>query len=142
MHFKTVAAIAACTILAGAAARAEVVHFQAKLDGASETPPKTADGHGAAEVTLDTTTRTLSWTIDYAGLTGPATMAHFHGPAAPGVAAGVTVPITGTMASPLVGTASLNDGQIGDLRAGLWYINVHTAKYPAGEIRGQVVKAP
>jgi hypothetical protein len=44
------------------------------------------------------------------------------------------------MDSPLVGTASLNDGQIGDLRAGLWYINVHTAKYPAGEIRGQVVK--
>ena len=44
---------------------------------------------------------------------------------------------TGAMASPLTGTATLNDGQIGDLRAGLWYINVHTAKYPGGEIRGQ-----
>ena len=141
MHVKTLAALAACTILAGAAAHAEVVHFQAKLDGASETPPKATDGHGAAEVTLDTTTKTLSWTIDYSGLSGPATMAHFHGPAAPGVAAGVTVPIGGTMASPLAGTASLNDGQIGDLRAGLWYVNVHSAKYPGGEIRGQVVKA-
>ncbi len=141
MHFKTLTAIAAVAILAGASAHAEVVHFQAKLDGASETPPKVTDGHGAAEVTLDTTAHTLSWTIDYAGLTGPATMAHFHGPAALGVAAGVTVPITGTMASPLVGTANVNDGQIGDLRAGLWYINIHTGKYPGGEIRGQVVKA-
>jgi hypothetical protein len=42
------------------------------------------------------------------------------------------------LASPIVGTANLNDGQIGDLRAGLWYINVHTAQYPKGEIRGQV----
>ena len=142
MHSKTLATLVACTILAGAAARAEVVHFQAKLDGASETPSKVTDGHGAAEVTLDTTARMLSWTIDYSGLSGPATMAHFHGPAAPGVAAGVTVPITGAMASPLTGTASLNDGQIGDLRAGLWYVNVHTAKYPGGEIRGQLVKTP
>jgi hypothetical protein len=142
MRITTLAAIAACTILAGAAARAEVVHFTAKLDGAAETPPKVTDGRGAAEVTLDTTTRRLSWTIDYSGLTGPATMAHFHGPAAPGVAAGVTVPITGPMASPLTGTASLNDGQIGDLLAGLWYVNIHTAKYPGGEIRGQVVKTP
>ncbi len=140
MHVKTIVALTACTVLASAAARAEVVHFQAKLDGASETPPKVTDGHGAAEVTLDTTARTISWTIDYSGLTGPATMAHFHGPAAPGVAAGVTVPITGTMASPLVGTAGMNDGQIGDLLAGRWYINIHTAKYPAGEIRGQVMK--
>ncbi len=139
---KTFAAVAVCAVVAGAGARAEVVHFQAKLNGASETPPKVTDGHGAAEVTLDTTARTLSWTIDYSGLTGPATMAHFHGPAAPGVAAGVTIPITGTMASPLTGTAAINDGQIGDLRAGMWYINIHTAKYPAGEIRGQVIAAP
>jgi hypothetical protein len=69
-------------------------------------------------------------------------MAHFHGPAASGVAAGVVVPISGSLDSPLTGTAALNDGQIGDLRAGLWYINIHTAKYPAGEIRGQVVKLP
>jgi hypothetical protein len=142
MHMKTLAMLIACTALAGAAARAEVVHFQAKLDGASETPPKATSGHGAAEVTLDTTARTLSWTIDYAGLSGPATMAHFHGPAASGVAAGVVFPISGSLDSPLTGTAALNDGQIGDLRAGLWYINIHTAKYPAGEIRGQVVKLP
>lgn len=142
MNITTLATLVACTALAGAVARAEVVHYHAKLDGASETPPKATPGHGAAEVTLDTTARTLSWTIDYAGLTGPATMAHFHGPAALGVAAGVAVPITGTFDSPLTGTAALNDGQIGDLRAGLWYINIHTAKYPAGEIRGQVVKLP
>ena len=142
MHLHKLAVFSACAVLAAAGVRAEVVHFQAKLDGASETPPKVTDGHGAAEVTLDTAARTISWTIDYAGLSGPATMAHFHGPAASGVAAGVTIPITGAMASPLTGTAAISDGQIGDLRAGLWYINVHTAKNPGGEIRGQVTKAP
>lgn len=141
MNIHRLAALTACAALASAGVRAEIVHFQAKLDGASETPAKVTDGHGAAEVTLDTATRTLSWTIDYAGLTGAATTAHFHGPAALGVAAGVTVPITGPLDSPLTGTAALNDGQIGNLRAGLWYINVHTAKNPGGEIRGQVVKA-
>ena len=35
----------------------------------------------------------------------------------------------------------MTDGQIGDLRAGLWYINIHTAKVPGGEIRGQVEQA-
>jgi hypothetical protein len=142
MNFKTIATVVACSVLAAVAARAEIVHLNAKLDGASETPPKATDGKGAAEVTLDTTKRTLNWTIAYSGLSGPATMAHFHGPAAPGVAAGVAVPITGPMSSPLAGTAGLNDGQIGDLLAGLWYINIHTAKYPGGEIRGQVVKTP
>ena len=142
MKINTLAAVTACALLASLGARAEIVHFQAKLDGASETPPKMTDGHGAAEVTLDTNAKTVSWTIDYSGLSGPATMAHFHGPAAVGVAAGVAVPITPPMGSPITGTASVNDGQVGDLRAGLWYINVHTAKYPGGEIRGQVVKTP
>ena len=68
-------------------------------------------------------------------------MAHFHGPAAPGVAAGVAVPLAAPLASPINGMATLTDGQIGDLRAGLWYINIHTAQNPGGEIRGQLLKA-
>jgi hypothetical protein len=94
-----------------------------------------------ADVTLDTDSRMLSWTVTYSGLTGPATMGHFHGPAAVGVAAGVQVPMTGDLASPIKGSAEINDGQIGDLSGGLWYVNIHTAANPKGEIRGQLTKA-
>ncbi len=120
-------------------ADAEVLHYAVKLTAAAETPPTASKGVGVGDVTLDTTLRVLSWTVTYSALTGPATMTHFHGPAAPGAAAGVTIPFGGVMTSPLVGTSPVNDGQIGDIRAGLWYINIHTAANPKGEIRGQVI---
>jgi hypothetical protein len=141
MRSSLLAVLAMGAILSAGGALAEVVHFTAKLDGASETPPRDTKATGSADVTLDTVTKVLTWKVDYVGLTGPATMAHFHGPAAPGTAAGITVPLTGDMASPIKGSATITDGQIGDLRGGLWYINIHTAKYPPGEIRGQVMQA-
>ena len=141
MRTTLFAALALGAMIAAGAACAEVVHFTAKLDGAAETPPNTSKGTGTADATLDTQTKLLSWKITYSGLSGPTTMAHFHGPAAPGVAAKVTVPLTGDLASPISGSAAITDGQIGDLRGGLWYLNLHTAKIPAGEIRGQVLQA-
>jgi hypothetical protein len=86
----------------------------------------------------------LSWNIKYSGLTGDATAAHFHGPAKPGVAAGVMVPAApkgGALLSPIVGSATLTDDQAKALMDGQMYFNVHTQANPAGEIRGQVVKA-
>ncbi len=90
---------------------------------------------------LDPVGKTITWTVTYSGLSGPAKAAHFHGPAPAGKAAGVVVPITGDLSSPITGRAALNDGQIGDLRAGQWYVNIHTEKVPGGEIRGQVERA-
>ena len=66
-------------------------------------------------------------------------MAHFHGPADKGVNAGVVVPFAPPITSPYHGTATLTDAQIQDLEAGKWYVNVHTAANPGGEIRGQVM---
>lgn len=143
IHMRaTIAALLAAGLFAAVPATAAVVHFTAKLDGASETPPNASKGAGSAEVTLDTESKKLDWKVSYAGLSGPATMAHFHGPAPAGKAAGVAVPLTGSMASPLTGSANLTDTQVGDLRAGLWYLNIHTAKIPGGEIRGQVTLVP
>jgi hypothetical protein len=117
-------------------------HYTATLNAASEVPPVVSNGTGSADIWYDTSTKTLSWTVTFSGLTGPATMAHFHGPAAPGVNAGVVVPIGAAgMTSPATGNKVLTDAQAADMAAGKWYVNVHTAKNPGGEIRGQVVPA-
>ena len=83
----------------------------------------------------------LTWTVTYTGLTGAVTAAHFHGPAAMGAKADPVVPLEAPFASPIKGSATLTDAQATDLSAGMWYFNLHTAKYPDGEIRGQVVAA-
>jgi hypothetical protein len=78
--------------------------------------------------------------VSYSGFTGPATAAHFHGPAASGANAGVVVPVQGALPSPIKGTATLTDAQAADLTSGEWYFNIHTEANKAGEIRGQVLK--
>ena len=131
------ALFAALTLSGGA--MAERVNFHAMLDGKTEVPPKDTKGTGDALATLDTATKTLTYTVTYSGLTGPATMGHIHGPAAPGANAGVVVPFKAPVDSPITGTATLTDAQIADLMAGKYYVNVHTAANPAGEIRGQLM---
>jgi CHRD domain len=122
------------------AARADQINFKADLSGASEVPPVTSAGKGTATASLDTATKTLNWNVTYSGLTP--TAGHIHGPAAPGANAGVLVPFTGGLVSPIKGSATLTDAQISDLEAGRTYVNLHTADNKGGEIRGQLVRAP
>lgn len=125
-------------VLVWGVARADQIKFKADL---SAGPGVTSAGKGTATATLDTATKTLTWTVDYSGLSGPATGAHIHGPAAPGANAGVVVPFTGNLASPIKGSATLTDAQIADLEAGKWYVNIHTEANKPGEIRGQLVRS-
>ena len=113
-----------------------------RLSGASEVPPVMSSASGTVEATLNKRTSELSWTVTYSGLSGPATGAHFHGPAMAGANAGVVVPITGSLTSPIRGVASLTAAQAADLMAGKWYVNLHTAANPNGEIRGQLPARP
>ena len=114
--------------------------YKAVLDGKSEVPATTSTGSGTADIDYDPATKKLTWTLTYSGLTGAATAAHFHGPGEPGKVAGVKVPIPGATSSPAEGSATLTDEQAADFLAGKYYINVHTAANPGGEIRGQVTK--
>lgn len=123
-------------------ARADQINFKADLSGASEVPPVTTSGKGSATAALDTGTKTLTWTVDYSGLTGPATAAHIHGPAAAGTNAGVLVPLGTNLANPIKGSATLTDAQVSDLEAGRTYVNLHTADNKGGEIRGQLQRSP
>jgi hypothetical protein len=130
---------AAAVLFTAGAAGAETLHFSTVLKGADEVPPHAVPGTGKVTATLDTGTKAFTYKVTYAGLTGPATMAHFHGPAMPGANAPPVVPVPmSSLANPMKGSATLDDGQIADLKAGKWYFNIHTAANPGGEIRGQL----
>lgn len=140
---RTAIATTTAILLAAGSAHAATETFRATLAGATEVPPHTVPGTGTAEVKFDTATRLATYTVTFAKLTGPATMAHIHGPAAPGTNAGVLV-VLGTPgpASPIAGSATLTPAQAAALEAGQTYVNVHTAENPKGEIRGQLQRAP
>ena len=138
---RLAAALTIGTMLTTASpALAEMVKMTATLDAAQEVPSNDSAGKGTADVTFDTESKKLDRTLEYSGLTGDASAAHFHGPAAKGENADVAVPIEDPK-SGAKGSATLTDAQAADLTAGRYYINVHTAAHPDGEIRGQVEKA-
>ncbi|HLZ65232.1 MAG TPA: CHRD domain-containing protein [Aliidongia sp.] len=137
-------ALALAAFVAAPSAEAKTITYRVSLNGPSEVPPTTSKGTGTGIVKYDDETKALSWNIKFSGLTGDATAAHFHGPAKPGVAANVMVPAApkgGVLISPIVGSSTLTDDQAKALTDGMLYFNIHTQANPAGEIRGQVVKA-
>jgi hypothetical protein len=135
IHPTGLAGLGLVALLAtGSIAAAETVELKADLKGSNTA------ASGNATVTYDTASKQATWRITYSGLSGTPTAAHFHGPAQPGANAGVAVPIANPATSPIQGSATLTDAQAADLLAGRYYINIHTAANPPGEIRGQVTK--
>lgn len=111
----------------------------AVLSGDAEVPPVTTNGNGTAFFRFDPQTNSLEWTVQFADLTGPATAAHIHGPAAEGENADVIIDLAaGGTESPLQGTTVLSAEQANQLAEGEWYVNVHSEANPDGEIRGQI----
>ena len=140
VRIASTAGLALAAALASVPAHAETVGYVAALNAASETPPNGSMGTGDLKASYDSDSKVLTYTVTYAGLSGPATAAHFHGPAPAGKAAGVMVPVNGAVASPISGKATLTDDQAKALSTGMLYFNVHTADNKGGEIRGQVTK--
>lgn len=91
-----------------------------------EVPPVPGPGTGSLDATFDSATHKLTWTVTYAGLSGTVTAAHFHGPAEPGKNAPPLVPLSGAMASPIKGEATLTPGQQKDFEAGRLHFSLHT----------------
>ena len=112
--------------------------FVAHLAAAHEVPAVVSAATGHLEASLTPGSHVLTWKLSYWGLSGAVTGAHFHGPAMAGQNAGVVIPMTGPLASPITGTATLTAGQVTELTKGNWYVNLHTAANPGGETRGQV----
>lgn len=133
------AAVMLAVLAMSSPASAEKLAMKLNLTSASEVPPNDSKGTGTADVSFDTASKLLTWKVSYSGLTGPVTMAHFHGPAEPGKNAGIMVPFK-DITSGAEGSATLTDSQAADLMAGKLYVNVHTKAHPGGEIRAQVTK--
>ncbi len=113
--------------------------FEASLSAGQEVPPAASSASGAAEVQFNENTNKLTWKVTYTGLSGPATAGHIHGPAAVGQNAGVVIPFAANLtAQPVTGETTITPAQYADLAAGLYYVNIHTARFPGGEVRGQL----
>jgi hypothetical protein len=122
------------------------VPLSANLAGVFERPnPVTSNGTGTAILALDGDT--LLFNVRYGSLSGPAILAHIHGPADAATAAGVLVdlaPFNGGafgVSGTLAGSVNLNADQKVALLAGRTYVNIHTDANRPGEIRGQVQPA-
>jgi hypothetical protein len=135
---STAAAFAGALALA-TTSMAATVNFKASLSGKTEVPPNATTGSGTVTATYDTDSKKLTWKGSYSGLTGPATAAHFHGPAPEGKNAGVLVPISPNGPS-FEGSATLTDAQAKALMDGDMYANIHTEANKGGELRGQLTK--
>jgi CHRD domain len=122
------------------------------LSGANETPATTSTALGTMDIFYSKETRMLSYTVNWSGLTGAVTAMHIHGLGPTGYAAGIiqTFTLTAITKCPTVSNTScgtykgtfLADGVVvkeQDIINGMYYINIHTAANPGGEIRGQIL---
>ena len=134
-------AVCALALTALSAAAVKSTTWTAALSSGQEIPKqavKNTNAHGLFKATLSGST--LKWKLTYAKLTGPAMAAHIH-MAAKGKSGNVLIPLCGAAPActsgvhgSITATASLKTA----FKKHLLYVNVHTDKNPAGEIRGQL----
>jgi hypothetical protein len=160
-------AITACFSIAGAAQAATV--YKATLSGSNENPPNATTGTGVAFVTIDEALGTMKLDVTFQNMTNPTTIAHIHCCAVAPNNAGVatTVPTfagfpTGVTSGSYLQTFDMNSADsynpafvtahggvpgafaffLAGMNSGSAYLNLHTAAFPAGEIRGNFAAIP
>ncbi len=110
--------------------------FLANCNGAQEVPPNTTNGRARACLQIQPNGQ-VTYRVEAVGLTGPPTAAHVH-VAAPGINGPVVFPLSGGPSVWMGTSPVLTTTQLNDCRGGNWYVNIHTAAFPTGELRGQV----
>ena len=117
--------------------KSDTTVFTATLKGSSEVPANPSTATGATTLTYNSATKTFTAVTSYSGITP--TMGHIH-KAVAGQNGPVVFPFT-ELTSPITLTsAPLTDDQVNALFKDSMYVNLHTTKYPGGEIRGQLTK--
>jgi uncharacterized protein (TIGR03118 family) len=130
----------------GAAVNPPQRAFVATLNGAQEVPANATTGRGVGIVLLNSAETSAQVSLYFTGLTTPAQAAHIHGPAPAGTNAPILFPFASVPAATSGSvnnvTIALTPTQVQQLKAGLFYMNVHTTTNPGGEIRGQILFNP
>lgn len=134
-------ALAGCATLEEAAASALNTTYRANLTGAQEVGGGDPDGSGLAEITIEDNFDQVCWSITEVRNIGPVTAAHIH------------VGARGVNGPPVFTLTKNNEGTWkGCSEGGEWtqdriegdperfYVNLHTADYPNGAIRGQLMR--
>jgi hypothetical protein len=131
------------SLMFSASLRAET--FFAYLSSAQEVPTNASTGTGFARVFLNESAGTITFSVNFTGLSGNQTASHIHAPAAIGANSGVALNFgaVGGTAGTITGTLAITATQIAQLRAHQGYVNVHSSAFAGGEIRGQLgIKRP
>lgn len=118
----------------------ELAAFSAHLNGQQAVPTNDSRAQGELVAVLNRNTGLLRWKLTFSGLSGPVRGANFHSPGMAGEVAQPVLSLGRSVLSPSEGRAMLSARQRADLLAGQWYINLRTARYPDGEIRGQLIE--
>lgn len=137
MHGRRAAILLAIAFVAGCASvKYEESGQQLRLDGSKEVPPVDTLAYGTAVVNI-APDRSVSVTLSVIGMVP--TAAHIH-EGAPGANGPVIVPLRKISEAGFVAAddARLTEAQYAAYKAGNTYINVHSAKYPGGEVRAQI----
>jgi hypothetical protein len=117
------------------------------MSGAQETPPVATTAIGSLDVAYSKETKMLTYKVTWSGLTGAPVAMHVHGLAPvsyPAVVVQTILSAPNATLFPASGTYSgslLADGVVVkevDILNGLYYVNIHTAAFPGGELRGQI----
>lgn len=120
-------------------------YFTGSLTSAQEVPPNASTATGFGRVTLNDAETQITVSVYWSGLTGNASAGHIHAAAfgANGPVIFNLSPAAVATGSVIAATFAVTPTQVADLKAGMWYFNIHTATNPGGEIRGQItVDAP
>ena len=144
-RFRLGAALFALLPLLAPTVRSAVLTLRAELLGQQEVPVNTSTAIGRAVVQYDTSTKAYSATITVSGLLSALTGSHIHvgnaggnGPVVTDFGAAAAYAVTaagGFYAGTFTGTFG---GDVGALLAAGTYVNVHSTRFPGGEIRGQL----
>jgi CHRD domain len=139
--------VAALVVLPGPAFADTI--FTASLDGTQEVPLNPSPGTGLGVVDLNATMDSISVTLDWQNLLAGATSATISdappgstGPIVFTLALGSGAGTTTGSIDPSPQTFSITAAEVADLQAGLFYMEVASSQYPAGEIRGQLSAVP
>ena len=137
-NLRNLLSIAVFVLMFSVVSKAEI--FTAYLTGAQEVPPVATTATGYARIVVNESTGQLNFTVVFNGLSSAQTASHIHAPAAIGATVGVAINFgaVGGTSGTISGQTTITPTQLAQLRAHLGYVNVHSANFVGGEIRGQL----